>query len=371
MKIGILSLPLHVNYGGILQAYALQNVLKRLGHEIVVFNIEKESPKLQLKMLPKRIIKRLLGKKTIIFKEWRDKKENPIVEADILSFRKRYLNEMYLNAIEDIQDIDLDAIVVGSDQVWRPKYFCNMWKTGIENAYLYFLKKKKINKVAYAVSLGVDFWEANDKETSFIREVSPLFSSISVREQSAMKLLNRYAGVSSTCVLDPTFLLNDYDYLSLAGVKEKKDNPVLWVYLLNPSKEKLLFVRRVANEKNLTLYFVNKIDVSENSRVDLRKKTSIEVWLESLANSSFIITDSFHACIFSIIFQKSFLALGNVLRGQTRFNSLLDTFKLKKNLITSLEEYNSQNDWSVTSQSIEILNELKEKSLKFLKKSLN
>lgn len=370
MKIGVLTLPLHSNYGGILQAYALQTVLERMGHSVVVFNIEKEFPKLKWKLLPKRIVKKILGMDSVIFKEWRDKRDFPIVDAALLEFRKQYLKERCLKSIDEILNVDIDAIIVGSDQVWRPQYFCSMWKTGIEDAYLYFMRQKKMKKIAYAASLGVDCWEANSKDTLLIRDVAPLFNFISVREQSAVSLLNRYIGASAKVVLDPTLLLNENDYLNLIKCEDVKRESEICVYLLDPSKEKILFVNKIAKERKLKPIFVNKIDVKNSASAERRKKTSIESWLNAFASSDFVITDSFHACVFSIIFEKQFVAIGNASRGLTRFNSLLETFGLRKNLIVDLNEYDNGNDWSVTCQSREILKELKKESLCFLKKAL-
>ena len=93
MKIGILSLALYNNYGGILQAYALQTCLERMGHEVVVFNKVLSIRHVSPQTLLKRIIKKLLGRDIVIFRERKTFREAPIVSKSLIDFRKKYIHE--------------------------------------------------------------------------------------------------------------------------------------------------------------------------------------------------------------------------------------------------------------------------------------
>lgn len=106
-----------------------------------------------------------------------------------------------------------DAVIVGSDQTWRPKYSPNIY-----DFYLDFISKdKRIKRIAYASSFGVDDWEYSAEETKKCAKLSKLFDGISVREQSGIDLCKDHLGVDSELALDPTLLLNKDDYVTLIG----------------------------------------------------------------------------------------------------------------------------------------------------------
>jgi len=335
MKIGILTLTLHTNYGGILQAYALQTVLERMGHEVVVFNRPYTPLKTKWTQIPKRIVKRLLGHDVVIFSERRYNREAPILNQHIWEFRKKYIHEKIIDKLTDIKEGDVDCIVVGSDQIWRPKYFKEQWCTGIEDAYLAFTKGWNIKRIAYAASFGVDTWEYTPEETKKCREAIKEFDFISVREDSGVKLINNYLGVvDANHVLDPTFLLNMADYVSLLGekVNTQTDGDLL-IYYLNVDSNKKMYTRQIAFKNKLTPFYVNRTLMKNTRPLVERVLPSVEYWLKGFYDAKLVITDSFHACVFSIIFQVPFAVFENKSRGNSRILSLLDLFGMKGHII--------------------------------------
>ena len=145
MKIGILTLQLHTNYGGILQAYALQTVLERMGHEVVVLN---KRHRLLLPIwkwpysYPKRIIQKyILGRGGRVFFESYYNRTYPIVSQNTELFIDKYIHRLKVEDLFVLKEDDFDAFVVGSDQVWRPMFYPGK----IENAYLDFAKDWDIN----------------------------------------------------------------------------------------------------------------------------------------------------------------------------------------------------------------------------------
>lgn len=345
MKIGILSLVLHNNYGGILQAYALQTVLERMGHEVVVFNKEIPIRKVRPLTIIKRLAKKILGRDVVVFSERRTNREAPIVNKYILDFRKKYIHEVYIKQLQDIADYNLDCIVVGSDQVWRPKYFKEQWKEPMENAFLPFTRDWTIKRVSYAASFGTDSWEYTDFETDKIRESLKLFNAISVRESSGIPLLRKYLNVDSELVLDPTLLLSKNDYINLfkiSNVKQSSGN--LLVYLLDPTVKQKEIIKNIEKSKGLTLFSVNRRGISPTAPIEQRILPSIESWLRGFYDAELIVTDSFHACVFSIIFGKPFVVFGNKKRGVSRFESLLSKFCLSACLIDENVDMNGLSD---------------------------
>ncbi|MCQ2106154.1 MAG: polysaccharide pyruvyl transferase family protein [Fibrobacter sp.] len=375
MKIGILTLPLHTNYGGILQAYALQTVLERLGHDVVIFNALEQYPNTKWKQLPKRIVKKILGRDVVVFKEIRQKKEAPVINEHVWKFRKNYLHEVLIDNFDDIITMNLDAIVVGSDQVWRPMYFKSMWNTKFENAFLAFSKEMRIKKIAYAASLGVDSWEMTDEETKAVSQCIPMFDAISVRETSGVELLKKHLYVDSDQVLDPTMLLDENDYISLFKKKNiNKNEDSLLTYILDRSFEKEQILNFCVKKTGLRPFAVNNELVKKSAPVKKRILPSVESWLQGFYDAKMVVTDSFHACVFSIIFNKPFIVIGNKDRGLSRFESLLKTFGLEKNMVTDIAQLKLL-DLEMMKKNIEsnndVLDSMKKKSLSFLKNELS
>lgn len=334
MKIGILTLPLHTNYGGILQAYALQTVLERMGHEVVVFNKEIPISKVSPRILLMRFVLKLLGRDIVIFSERKASREAPKVNKSLISFRKKYIHEEYISKLFDMVNYKLDCIVVGSDQVWRPKYFKEEWSEPMENAFLSFTRGCSIKRISYAASFGTDNWEYTDSETEKIRELVKLFNAISVRESSGISLLKDYLNVDSELVLDPTLLLSKDDYIELFKISKEQQSPgKILVYLLNPNTKQNEIIHNLERSMYLTSFSVNRKGISPTAPIEQRILPSVESWLRGFYDAELIVTDSFHACVFSIIFGKPFVVFGNKQRGLTRIDSLLIKFNLSSCLI--------------------------------------
>lgn len=369
MKVGIITLPLHTNYGGILQAYALQTILQRQGHSVVIYNTPNRFPKTKWSQIPKRIIKKILGRDIVIFREIREKQEAPIVYESVWKFRKNYLNEFVVDNLRDIKEKDVDVLVVGSDQIWRPIYFKTMWRTGIENAYLSFTNKWNVKRYAYAASLGVDTWEMSKEETACVLKNKVYFDGISVREESAINLIKQHLQIEAQHVLDPTMLLNESDYLRLfSSLQSDYSSNTLLTYILDENEEKKILTKRISSEKGLSIVSANQSFVSPNAPLEERVLPSVESWLQKFYQAKMIVTDSFHACVFSILFSKPFIAIGNTERGLSRFSSLLSMFQLERNLISDASEYDSNFDYAVSTEAKELLKKWRERSLDFLRK---
>ena len=334
MRIGILTLPLHTNYGGILQAYALQTVLERMGHEVVVFDTPRKRWNIPLWKKPlvygKRFIKRyLLGDKScVIFKEKKIEREYPIICQNTQTFIDKYIHLKKVNSLYDLNPKDFDCIVVGSDQIWRPLYY-----SGIENAFLKFAEGWNIRRIAYAASFGTDKWEYTPKKTEECRRLMKLFNGVSVREESGVELCKQHFNVTAQHVLDPTMLLDAEDYISLFKKSNTpKSKGSLLCYILDETEEKQQIINHIAKEKGLIPF---KINNGKNNQASIKEriKPSVEQWLRGFYDAEFIVTDSFHACVFSILFKKQFIVIGNKERGMARFISLLGMLGLESRLV--------------------------------------
>jgi len=377
MRIGILTLPLHTNYGGILQAYALQTVLERMGHEVVVFDCPLRKFELPIWKKPlcysKRIIKRyiLQDKGTLINKEKIDFEKERYFRKNTQHFINAYIHRYVVRKLEDLKKDDIDAIVVGSDQIWRMLYFKSMWFTKrAANAFLAFTAGWNIKRIAYAASFGNNTPEIPEREIEDCRKAISSFDAVSVREESGVEICKRLFGIDAQWVLDPTMLLSSDDYIKLIGgnMGQSRSTGTLMSYVLDENSDVSELRATIAKGKKLRINITN-IAVNRIGQNDLIAQPPVENWLQSFLDADFVINDSFHACVFSILFHKQFIVYGNKDRGMERFTSLLGMFGLQDRLVTSSSEYKPLPDIDYTKVD-RILNGKRQKAMIFLSTNL-
>ena len=235
-----------------------------------------------------------------------------------------------------------EGYIVGSDQVWRPAY------NNLNNTYLSFAERWNVKRIAYAASFGTDEKEYSTEQIVMCTPLIQRFDAVSVREDSGVTLCKEYFGVQAQHVLDPTLLLDKEDYIKL--VEEKGFGPSkgnLFVYLLDENEEKMALVNRVAKGNNLAPFFVKVKSDNIYAPVEDRIQPHVEKWLRAFMDAKFVITDSFHGCVFSILFNKPFIAIGNSDRGLARFNSLLRMFDLEDRLVLDVRKQENILDTSI------------------------
>lgn len=377
MRIGILTLPLHTNYGGILQAYALQTVLERMGHDVVVFDTHNKAYLPPLWKLPlsmtKRVLLKGLGKGDRIFIEHHLNKTRPVIAQNIQPFIDKHIHRKVIRKFTDLKSQDFDAIVVGSDQVWRAIYF-PMWgeKQDIENAYLSFTEGWNIKRISYAASFGTDDWEYTNEQTLRCKALLQMFDAISVRETNGINLCKKYFDVDSVHVLDPTLLLNEFDYsMFFQNANTPKSNGTLLNYILDETEESKIIISDVAKQKCLETFSVNNpYEHDESKPLSERIKPSVEKWLRGFYDAEFVVTDSFHACVFSILFKKQFVVIGNKTRGMSRIESLLKMFEIEDRLVTSNFNVKTLTDIDYDNVYSLLIN-MRKNSINFLQEALS
>lgn len=339
MKIGILTLPLNSNYGGVLQAFALQTILKRMGHDVLEVELKKnlrwQYPPLW--KMPLSFGKRFLFKYIVrrknqkILLERYERKIYPLLVHDIFDFISKYINQFKVDKFIDCKG-KFDVWICGSDQIWRYKYY-PFFEGDIANVYLKFLGDDSCKRIAYAASFGTDNWEYPAKETAECKNWIQKFDAVSVREETGVKLCSTYYDIKAKHVLDPTMLLSKDDYVDLiekSDVPKSKGN--LFCYILDNTDEKMNVVKNIEKQRHLSSFFMNGDCGNWTEDLEKRIQPPVESWLRAFYDSEFIVTDSFHACVFSILFHKQFLVIGNKERGLARIYSLLSMFGLEDRL---------------------------------------
>ncbi len=338
MKIAILTQPLHNNYGGLLQAFALQKYLKEQGNEVMTvdFAWNQKLRYFGVKSILGNIIRKYILRRNIrsIFPITNEEKRRIGQHTD--RFTAEYIRttqKVYsVDEMSYIKNYQFDAYVVGSDQVWRPAY-----SPGMSAFFLSFLTKSDdAKRITYAASFGVD--NCSEFSQQALKEYAVLleqFDAVSVREDSAVDLCKQHFGVVAEHVLDPTFLLDKEVYSQL--VEQDKcpaSNGNMMVYVLDQSSEKKAIIQAVANERSLTPYTV----MPDEKGV----YPPVTQWLRGFMDAEYVVTDSFHGVVFSIIFNKPFIAIGNYDRGLARFTSVLKSFGLQDRLIFTSKNLTAQ-----------------------------
>lgn len=340
MKIAIMTQPLGHNYGGMIQAWALQQVLKNAGHEPVTMDrkADAKGTAYHAARLGYHAVQKMLGKRKMSINFER---HLPVILQHTRAFINQHLSmseplDSTVKLKTHFERNRYDAVIVGSDQTWRPRYSPN-----IDNFFLDFLHGRDIRRIAYASSFGVDEWEFTPKQTWHCAALAKQFDAISVREKSGVDLCKRYLGVNAIHVLDPTLLLEREDYEALYQGREISSRKGIYTYILDPEEwksqvvdtaEKLLDRPRYCNQSKNDLSIFD-----EDSLMDY-VMPSLESWLKGFADADFVITDSFHGTIFSIIFGKPFVSLMNPSRGISRFRSIADELGVNNRLLAGLDK---------------------------------
>ena len=322
-----------------------------------------------LAVIKRMIYKYILGRKqTVIFVERKREEEYLIFSRLIQKFIDKHINSYNVKSYNCIKKEYFDLIVVGSDQIWRPRF-----NNKIEDAYLAFAEKWELKRIAYAASFGTDIWEYSDAQTKRCYNLIKLFDNVSVREKSGIKLCKEHFCIHVDHVLDPSMLLKKDDYLYLLNKKnDETKHKYIMKYLLDETAVQKQIIDNISKAHGFEIkYFLTDFSVVPNHEKTM-KKDSVESWLEGILYSDFVITDSFHACVFSIIFQKEFFVFFNSTRGNTRILSLIQQLGLIDRVISDDEQFEISEmkriDYSIVQKR---LDQLRIESMKFLSSSIN
>lgn len=354
MKIGILTQHFLLNYGGIIQNYALQQVLIKLGHKPLTF--EHDTCYGYFKWLL-RSIKCIFRTQSFKYLPVRPVYKGRIGQKNFIKFILKHIQSVPVSKFTPslTQYYDIEAYIVGSDQVWRPAF--NLGDR-LGNMFLDFVNDN-VKKIAYAASFGTSEWEFTKDQTIACSTLAKHFDAISVREDSGVRLCQEHLGVEAIHVLDPTLLLNKEDYLKIcACIPTGKRH--LFVYSLVISDKLMAVATQIAKSTNLEI-----IIMEAGNKV--KEKDSIEQWLAHFRDADFVITDSFHGMVFSLIFNVPFNVVINKNGGASRYISLLSQLALENRIIEKVP-FMDIIDWNEVNTR---LNRMKAQSLNFLKETLS
>lgn len=373
MKTAIITITDGANYGNRLQNYALQTVLTSLGGKCDTLRRRTSRDKSALQntvVIMKDCCKAILGRKT--GKIYRIRKQR--FEA----FNNKYINwsseVLQNNTAPDGLSGKYDYFVCGSDQVWNTKF--DVIKEDILNYLSFFAEPQK--RISYAASFGTDKVDEAYQET-FKKELSK-FKAISVREGAGVDIVSKLAGKQAQLVIDPTMLLTVQDWKKVFKKPSYiKDNETFLVtyFMGGRDAETRQYIDRVKREMNCDTVIDLDVEFIERNSIENEDVfcTSPDEFLWLVYNSKAVLTDSFHASVFSLLFHKPFCVFerkatekGNNMGS--RIDTLLGYFGLEcmKDDINAPTKIPQLYDGNMVD---ECLNARREESLGFLKQALD
>lgn len=325
MKLAILTQPLGHNFGGLLQAYALQQVLQQLGHQVETLDRRAQpSWPLRLRLALRQLWAYARGRSPYATRAALYQAQN----QQLLAFRAQQLRmSPLLKSSQALQaylrEQQFDAIVVGSDQVWRPRY-----SPHLPDYFVGFAST--LPRISYAASFGVNAFDVPAQQRGQYAKWLAQFSAVSVRESSALALCREQLDYhQAQLVLDPTLLLDAADYQRLVDTvssDRRPQAPFIASYLLDPHPAVQTLAERIATQSGQPLFAVMPAPG--------KALPSIPEWLATFSAAEYVITDSFHGCVFALLMHKKFIAIGNEDRGLDRFTTLLNLFSQQQRLIS-------------------------------------
>jgi hypothetical protein len=327
-KIALLTLPPKENYGGILQCYALQSFLQELGNSVELIDLGKRNRSLAKEAI-KFILTRTPGQNIDNYRSKfvREKVLAPFIDSMFSSRSPPLRGDDELS--EYFHKMGFDYIIVGSDQVWRYKY----GKEYFPNFFLNFRVPRGTKKLAFSASFGLPYWEKPSLNGQVSKYLSD-FQFISVRELDGARICKETFGVNGVRhTVDPTLLHDDSFYRSVCKNVPRK-NIKLAYYVLDQNDAVVRLLRWISDNLKLKDTDLKEFGYHHSAFV---KDDTVEEWLAHFRDADYIVTDSFHGMVFSIIFRKPFYVLINNARGSSRFFSLLEYLDLMGRTVDPFE----------------------------------
>lgn len=368
MKIDIITRHSVPNYGSLLQSYATQNAIKKLGHESEIINYTRYEERSE--NLANALIKGKKWDKNFLLRFIYKAIQTPNYAKmynEFAKYRKEFLKEtevQYGNMEELLENPpQADVYCSGSDQIWG-----KIGTVDFDEAYfLEFVKNKKC--IAYASSFGKT--ELSENLNNNLDKLLKKYTKILVRENSAKDLLQKRNIDNVEWVLDPTLLLSQDEWKELAQKSEKKKNKkYVLIYQLHDNKEFEKYAEKFAKEKGLELL---RLTSSIYHIVRTGKMVYLPTPYDLLSyfeNAEYVLTDSFHATVFSIIFNKKFIDILPVNKTGTRIESILNLFGIENRILKSYEDMKlieNPIDYNKVNEKLKIE---REKSLRLLKDAI-
>ena len=332
MQIKIITCHDVYNHGASLQAYALQTYLSSLGHDVeiidykpdylsghyslsAVFNPKFDKPVVKQLYLLAKLSGRLVAlKRKKIFDE----------------FTFHYLN-LTPNRYHNNEELKAnppkaDVYIAGSDQIWN-----TLFKNGRDAAFYLDFAPKAARRITYAASFATQ--DVVDEYKPFVSKMLQGLDKISLREKISLPLLASLGRADSVAVCDPVFLLSQQQWNDLLPKSEEKHEPYLLVYDSDGSERLKEAAIKIAKQRNLKIYNISACLLSYADK-DYWCSGPLD-FVRLIRDAKFVISNSFHATVFSLIFHREFCVVNRSEAINERMYSLLEQYGLQNRMLDS------------------------------------
>ncbi|NCB25254.1 MAG: polysaccharide pyruvyl transferase family protein [Bacteroidia bacterium] len=369
-NIGILTFHKSINYGAVLQVYALNSVLDRMGYIAEIVDYDNPKHGMHHFSTKRRIAHHIWhkGVKIFLVGKKREKRTEQFRRKYFTFSSHRYLNSSDLRNTPPIYDF----YITGSDQVWNPQI------QGGDTSYFLTFAPKDRKRISYGASFGVSILPEKYKESyaQWIKELN----FISVREIEGKRIVKELTGREAEIVLDPTLLLSEEEWRQVSTPFSWPKKYILCYYMPGDKQVNRLITevaRKISRETGLSIISIGQ---KEYMRLNLFRNSIFDAgpaeFLGLLQNASFVVTNSFHGTAFAVNFKKPFYVPVNTSLSpekalSSRITTLLKTIGLENRLIPAGSEIPGELAWEIDFQEPHlILQEEKKKSIEFLRKAL-
>jgi len=339
------------NYGSCLQAYALQHAIEALNicGEKCCYKV------IPVQLLPDYPVNGLLGRIANVLLAWN--------RLQYKSFYKKYMHYVECTTIRELHELNnqFDVFVCGSDVIWNDSF----------NRHLgaYYLDFAEKYRFSYAASFGKA--EFSNDYFRFAGEKINRLDAISVRELSAVRIAKRCTQKSVRVVSDPVLLVDGIEWKKIASEKKVPNCPYIFVYATHLNDTIKTFLNKLKETTNLRVVWA-----VAGPRQAIKHRMLIvhrpEEWLGLLINAEFVVTNSFHATAFSVLFHKKFFTVvyGDKMKGiNVRMNDLLNTIGLNNRIFNDVPSSFDLSDFDYSCVD-EKIQSMRDESLAFLRQNL-
>ena len=362
MKVGVITFHSANNYGAVLQTWALQKVLKNLNTTTGVINYH---PDIIDGLYDPMKLKKGLSRSLLKLKLYIRNKDSLVRYNKFQSFLKNNINLIGdYRTYKELLDakLDLDAYIVGSDQVWNPTH-----TGGYDPAYYLEFAKSASKRISYAASLGTDYIVSRYKDD--MAKALQSFTNISVRERSTQALIGELAGKPVDVVLDPTLLLDKEDYDEIK-VSSKYKKPYILLYSIEKNPQLIEFANKISLSLGMPILQRRPSNGLINQMEPFYTANAGE-FLGHIESASYVITNSFHGTVFSILYGTPVVSMLHSDTGK-RTEDLLTDLGLTSHILYDINDFDNFDIFKFdnTEETMERIMRLREASMSFLRRSL-
>ena len=380
--VAILTFHRSPNYGAVLQAYALQQTIAKLGFDCEILDLlrpvhtgyrktNRNAPLVPYAFLGNN--KPIVSSRQKVKGSVRALIDSFLTRKSKLRFRQfdqshLIFSEQSFCCSDDLygSELDYDCYVTGSDQVWNPTYPYS------PEPYFLTFAAKGIPRIAYAPSFGVS--EIHKGVHPQYRQWLNEINHLSVRETHGAEIVRQLTGRDAQVVLDPTLLLTSDEWRKIA-IKPNINCPYIFCYSLGdvPGLKDLCY--HIQRDTGYPIYKIGNTKDLLDQKVHAVLDAGPQEFLGYIMNAAIVVTNSFHGTVLSINMQKPFYTVLSPVTGATSRNSrllsTLELFSLGERLYGNADELPSSADYGLGYEEIEIkLAVEREKSLSYLKNSM-